>query len=40
LDDGEDESADFREQAAVVPKAWAQNSRNRLCEVKIEGLSG
>jgi hypothetical protein len=29
FDDGENQSADFREQAAVVPEVWAQNTRNR-----------
>ena len=35
LNDDENESADFREQAAVVPKVWTQNSRNRPNELPV-----
>ena len=35
LNDDENESADFREQAAVVPKVWAQNTRNRPNELPV-----
>jgi len=35
FDHGENESVDIREQAAVVPKVRAQNSRNRLNELRV-----
>jgi len=39
LNDGKDQSADFREQTAVVAEVGPQELGERLCEVKIEGLS-
>ena len=35
LNGDKNESADFREQAAVVPKVWAQNTRNRPNELPV-----
>jgi len=39
FDDSKDQSADFREQTAVVAEVGPQELGERLCEVKIEGLS-
>ncbi len=40
LYDGKNESADLREQMAVMPKIRSQELGEGLCEVKIEGLRG